>query len=73
MESIIGYELFNPAIDPIFDPIAASFYWSSTTDADVPSTAWLVGFVNGGDGVGAKSDLLFVRAVRGGPKPKWII
>ena len=57
-------------IDPTFGPTAAfadnSFYWSSTTDAGIPSRVWGVGFGNGSVGVSEKNGLGFVRAVRGG-------
>ncbi len=57
----------TPCIDSIFGPTAVSnFYWSSTSSANLPSTAWFVdfssGFVNNQD----KSFNFFVRAVRGG-------
>jgi hypothetical protein len=68
LESLVDAELFNPAINPIFGPIAAAFYWSSTTLAINESLAWFVFFFNGSVDVGDKSSPLFVRAVRGGPK-----
>jgi len=45
-------------------------YWSSTTGATSPVSAWYVDFANGNVYFGvAKSNLLFVRAVRGGCVP----
>ena len=46
--------------------IAASNYWSSTTNANNPSNAWNVNFNNGNVNANDKSNTLFVRAVRGG-------
>ena len=37
LQSLVNYELVNPAIDPIFAPTDASYYWSSTTVAGGPS------------------------------------
>ena len=54
------------AIDPIFGPTAASFYWSSTTVASFPGSAWFVDFSDGGVGGGGTSGIVHVRAVRGG-------
>lgn len=55
-------------VDPIFDPTAAAFYWSSTTSALLPDAAWIVQFGSGGGSLGAneKSADGSVRAVRGG-------
>lgn len=55
----------SPCIDPIFGPIAASGYWSSTTDAVGPSNAWFVRFSFGDVVLDGKSNTFHVRAVRG--------
>lgn len=57
----------SPCIDPIFGPTAAFHYWSSTTHAADANSAWFVFFGNGDVGNNVKNDILFVRAVRGGP------
>jgi hypothetical protein len=45
----------------------SSFHWSSTSAADDPTYAWVVGFYSGGVyGNFTKGNTLFVRAVRGG-------
>jgi hypothetical protein len=66
MMSIVDYSVFAPAIDPIFDPTAADFYWSSTPLAGNPGYAWLVDFFFGGVLSPNKSNSFRVRAVRGG-------
>jgi Protein of unknown function (DUF1566) len=79
LQSIVNYQLFNPAVSDAFKtPCAggstvltgsctvASGYWSSTTNADGSDSAWGVNFFNGLVGFGGKDDGLHVRAVRGG-------
>ncbi len=45
----------------------SGFYWSSTTFADAPSSAWSVSFANGSvSTAGPKTRNFYVRAVRGG-------
>ncbi len=72
LQSIVDYGVFNPAIDPIFGPtaasFAASFYWSSTSYANNPSAAWFVNFNGGFVDFDAKDFDFHVRAVRGGPE-----
>jgi hypothetical protein len=70
LESLGNAELFSPSIDPIFGPPALSAYWSSTTDANLPSAAWTVGLFDFSGTVlaGDKSTAGYVRAVRGGSK-----
>lgn len=57
---------FGACIDPIFGPTAASDYWSSTTDANNPFSAWFVNFLNGAVNNFDKRFNPHVRAVRGG-------
>ena len=79
LQSIVDYERVNPSIDPAFNTGCApactvttcsctgsSYYWSSTSVAFNLLNAWRV-FFNGGT-VSAlnKSNVTFVRAVRGG-------
>ena len=52
-------------LDPIFGP-TAQFYWSSTTDLNHPSDAWMVYFGDGRLFTQAKNLPQQVRAVRGG-------
>jgi hypothetical protein len=57
---------FSSCVDPIFGPTAASFYWSSTTNAGNPGLAWLVDFGFGAVGSVSKNGVGHVRGVRGG-------
>ncbi len=57
----------SPCIDPIFDPVViAGGYWSATTYASDPASAWIVSFNEGSVLSQPKSEGRFVRAVRGG-------
>ncbi len=56
----------NPAIDPVFQNVAFSDYWSSTTLVSDTSDAWVVDFSNGDDHAGARTNGTFVRCVRDG-------
>lgn len=47
LESITDDSRYNPAIDPVFTDAKAFFYWSSTTYAYDPSSAWVVYFFDG--------------------------
>lgn len=71
LQSIVHYERFSPAIDPIFGPTAvnnAEFYWSSTSVVYGPSSAWTVNFDVGEVGAFDKFGAFPVRAVRGGKR-----
>jgi len=68
LQSIVDYSRYDPAIDPIFNT-RTSYYWSSTTDAEYSSDAWLVGFRSGNIlsfGKSGSGHYSYVRAVRGG-------
>ena len=63
---------FDPAVEPLFFPDLPEdswtyYYWSSTTRTTDSSLAWLTSFMYGRNLSGAKSSLMYVRAVRG----KW--
>ena len=71
LQTLANYGTFNPAIDPAFNNGVDSFtqssvYWSSTTVAGFPSRASFVNFFNGFVSPNFKSNVFFVRAVRGG-------
>ena len=58
-----------PAGHP-FVNVQSAIYWSGTTDATVPSSAWAVGFNKGGVGLGGtKGNAHAVWCVRGGQVP----
>ncbi len=50
LNSIVERQCFSPAInEQVFPDTAASFYWSASVYADIPSNAWVVGFFIGND------------------------
>src|SRR5262249_47457310 len=54
----------SPCIDPIFGPPASGRYWSASTPATYPVSAWDVSFADGYVNYEIKHYGLFVRAVR---------
>lgn len=58
----------SPSLDPVFGPVKAGRYWSSTSVAGDPSSAWTLDFTQPGTkGTASKlSPNLYVLAVRGG-------
>jgi hypothetical protein len=67
LQSLVDYSEYGPEIDIVaFPGAASSYYWSSTTDALYPESAWYVPFGDGYVGSYNKSVNLYVRAVRGG-------
>jgi hypothetical protein len=67
LRSLVDYSLYGPAINATYFPnAAASWYWSSTTDAGSTSRAWGVYFSNGYARNDSKDANNYVRAVRGG-------
>ena len=66
LKSITDRTRANPAISPNFTAIASGYYWSSTTNASVPSGAWVVYFGNGNDAWDNKASSNYVRCVRAG-------
>ena len=79
LQSIVDYEQYSPAVDPVFDTGCAPactvlncsctrsyFYWSATTYQNVPSDAWGVNFFDGIVYAVNKGIDTWVRAVRGG-------
>lgn len=72
LKSIVDVSRFYPVMDPAFS-CQLSYYWSSTTVANYPSTsAWTVTFANGDDNWYVKTSRYYVRCVRAGiasPQP----
>ena len=66
LKSIVDKTRANPAISPNFTAIASNYYWSSTTNASVPSFAWFVYFGNGDVVWDDKTYSNYVRCVRAG-------
>ena len=64
LQSIVDYGRSAPCIDPVFEAVP-SWYWSSTTVAAHPGSAWYVHFNDGYLGCGNKAAFHQVRAVRG--------
>ena len=66
--SLVDYSRYNPALPEghLFKNVNASGYWSSTTFADNPSSAWFVYFYDGYVGYYGKFYNYYVRCVRGG-------
>ena len=58
---------FFACVDPaVFGPTQAGFYWSSLTFAGNPVKAWFMFMSAGSPGINDKTNVNFVRAVRGG-------
>ncbi len=81
LQSIIDYQRSGPALHPVFDgncvpgcseldcscsPIAPAVFHSSTTDAALGTSAWVVGFSDGSVATAVKTMAQSMRAVRGG-------
>ena len=80
LQSIIDYGRFNPSVDPVFNnhvspgctvltcsaTVPTGIYWTSTTGAENPLSAWVLLFFEGFVTGAVKSESHFVRAVRGG-------
>lgn len=65
IDSIVDNTRSNPAIDPAFSALSMK-YWTSTTYAPSPSSAWFSAFNYGSTDYhgNSKTDLLYVRCVR---------
>ena len=79
LQSLVNYENLFPSVSSAFNKdcaasctvltcscTASPFHWSSSTNAGVPSDAWIVNFGIGGVNASGKSFTGHVRAVRGG-------
>jgi len=56
----------NPAISPVFQNVVSDYYWSSTSVASYPDSAWDVYFNFGNDYWSYKDNSHYVRCVRAG-------
>lgn len=67
LESLVDITRSSPAIDPAFPNTPSDyFYWSSTTIAPDPASAWFVAFSDGGLYGSLKGGFYRVRLVRSG-------
>ena len=67
LSTLVNAGVYSPSInEDFFSGTLASYYWSSTTDADSTDDAWYVYFDYGGVNASGKSYTSYVRAVRGG-------
>ena len=66
LQTILDCSFGNPCISPIFGPTTGDDYWSSTSFAGAPTSAWVVEFDDGFVFGNSKGLVHFVRAVRGG-------
>lgn len=77
LETLVDFSRNNPAINPIYFPKnVSSFYWASSTYAGNASYAWFVNFKAGNPDSYNKSDMHYVRAVRGGrvsPENRFVV
>ncbi len=65
--SLVDFNRYNPAIDPIFSNTVPADYWSSTAYVGVAATAaWIDEFNRGVQGWFPKTQYHNVRAIRGG-------
>ncbi len=65
LESIVDYDKYDLAINPIFENTSSYYYWSSTSDKGYSSNAWVLDFNNGFVSF-SKNANRFVRCVRAG-------
>ena len=71
LKPLVDFSRYDPAIDPVFDSTTQSdSYWSSTTYAGDPSTAWHFSYYSGHRFIEPKSGVGYVRAVRIGKCPE---
>ena len=64
--SIADMSIYDPALSGVFENIASSYYWSSTTYEDYHEYAWVVSFYDGYVYRGSKGNDYYVRCVRDG-------
>jgi len=62
--SIVDYATYSLAMSSVFQNTSSSNYWSSTTDANDTSDAWLVHFYYGDTNGYDKTNTNYVRCVR---------
>ncbi|MCP4750055.1 MAG: DUF1566 domain-containing protein, partial [Proteobacteria bacterium] len=67
LHSIVDYSAYGPSIMTSVFPGTVSWYWSSSTNADLGGYAFCVNFDSGNNASSQKStDGNYIRCVRGG-------
>jgi len=66
LKSIRKTSNVRPAIDKIFQNTVGTYYWSSTTPIRNTSNAWRIDFYDGLSSETSKTDINYIRCVRGG-------
>ena len=66
LTSLVDDTKNNPSIDSTFQNVVSNNYWSSTTNANPSSLAWVVNFYYGGQSYNGKDANHSVRCVRAG-------
>ncbi len=62
---MIDYERYKPTLNQDYFPqILSERFWTSTSRADRPAAAWIVGFYSGDVALSGKDHSYYVRAVR---------
>ncbi|MEW6221031.1 MAG: DUF1566 domain-containing protein [Thermodesulfobacteriota bacterium] len=70
LASLVDLSRYGPAIDEsVFPDTPSTFFWSSTTGAEDPNDAWVVGFQTGATSHDDKSNIYHVRCVRDSVSP----
>jgi hypothetical protein len=69
LQSIVDYSTLIPAVQPEFAWVNFFFYWSATSVASDPVSAWRIYAGFGSVGNAAKDERQYVRAVRDGACP----
>lgn len=69
LHSIVDTRVSGPPVDQTAFPAtpSGSFFWTSSSRADIATEAWVVNFGSGYVNDRAKADAYLVRCVRGGP------
>ena len=69
LQSIVDYQVYDPAIDSNIFPGITESFWTSTTPADSISSAYSVNFNSGAVSYSGKTGNQHVMAVRGNATP----
>lgn len=70
LATLVSFDVYDPAIDPVFLNTSSADYWTSTTAAGDPEQAWRVNFYVDNLRSVAKSRYNYVRCVQSGDSPQ---